>query len=55
MMFLRTELKRQPEIRPAVVERALSLAADPDYPPMEILFAVAHQILAAPDLSEDES
>ena len=55
MMFLRSELKRQPEIRPAVVARARALAADPNYPPMEIVCAVANQILCAPDLSEDAS
>ena len=54
-MFLRAELKRQPEVRPAVIVHARALAADPDYPPMEIMFAVAQQILAAPDLSEDAS
>lgn len=53
--FLRSELQRQPEIRPEVVERARALAADPDYPPREILRNVAQQILSSPDLSEDES
>lgn len=53
--FLRAELGRQPEIRPEVVERARALAADPNYPPTEILRNVAQQILASPDLSEDES
>jgi hypothetical protein len=53
--FLRAELGRQPEIRPEVVERARALAADPDYPPREILQNVAQQILNSPDLSEDES
>ena len=55
MMFLRSELIRQPEIRPDVVARARALAADPNYPPMETLRAVALQILRAPDLSEDDS
>ena len=53
--FLRAELKRQPEVRPEVVARARALAADPNYPPMEALRKVAEQILASPDLSEDES
>jgi hypothetical protein len=53
--FLRSELERQPEIRPEVVERARALAADPSYPPVEIMRHVASQILAAPDLSEDQS
>jgi hypothetical protein len=55
VVHLRSELRRQPEIRPEVVARAKALAADPNYPPMEVLRAVAQQILAAPDLSEDES
>jgi hypothetical protein len=53
--FLRAELQRQPEIRPEVVARAQRLAADPNYPSPEIMKKVASQILAAPDLSEDES
>lgn len=53
--FLRGALQRQPEIRPEVVERARALAADPNYPPREVMRAVAQQILQAPDLSEDES
>ena len=52
---LRASLARNPEIRPAVVARAQALAADPDYPSVGILKRVAQQILAAPDLSEDES
>lgn len=53
--FLRTELQRQPEIRPEVVARAMELAEDPSYPPMEVLREVASQILRSPDLTEDES
>lgn len=53
--FLRSELERQPEIRPEVVERARALAADPNYPPMDVLRNVAEQILNSPDLSEDQS
>lgn len=53
--FLRAELERQPEIRPEVVERARALAADPSYPPVEVLRHVAEQILNSPDLSEDRS
>lgn len=52
---LRTELARQPEVRPEVVARAKELAADPTYPPSAIVRAVALQILAAPDLSEAQS
>lgn len=50
--FLRSELERQPEVRPEVVERARGLAADTSYPPPAVLQHVATQILAAPDLSE---
>ena len=53
--FLRSELQRQPEIRPEVVERARALAADPSYPSHAVLREVAQQILKSPDLSEDES
>jgi hypothetical protein len=53
--FLRAELQRQPEIRPEVVARARQLAADPNYPSPKILKNVARQILASPDLSEDQS
>jgi hypothetical protein len=53
--FLRSELQRQPEIRPEVVARARLLAADPNYPPAAVLKKVAEQILRSPDLSEDES
>ena len=53
--FLRSELARQPEIRPEVVARAKALADDPNYPSPEICSKVAQQILAAPDLSEDQS
>jgi hypothetical protein len=53
--FLHAELQRQPAIRPEVVARASALAADPNYPPLEALRSVAKQILASPDLSEDES
>ncbi len=51
--FLRAELQRQPEIRPEVVARARVLAADPNYPPIEVLRTVAGQILGSPDRSED--
>jgi hypothetical protein len=53
--FLQAALERQPEIRPEVVERARALAADPNYPPREVIQHVAQQILHSPDLSEDES
>lgn len=53
--FLQGELKRQPEVRPEVVERARGLAADATYPPVEVSRHVASLILASPDLSEDQS
>jgi hypothetical protein len=53
--FLRSELQRQPEVRPEVVERARGLAADASYPPFEVAQHVATQILASPDLSEDQT
>jgi hypothetical protein len=51
--FLRSELQRQPEVRPEVVERARGLAADSSYPPIEVSRHVAAQIIASPDLSEE--
>lgn len=53
--FLRAELERQPAVRPEVVERAKALAADPNYPSVEVMRDVAQKILASPDLSEIES
>ncbi len=53
--FLRAELQRQPEVRPEVVERARSLASDPNYPSFDTLKKVGEIILNAPDLSEDQS
>ena len=54
MSLLRSELIRQPEIRPEVVARGRMLAADPDYPRMDDLRVVAQQILRSRDLSEDD-
>lgn len=54
-VFLRSELKRQPEVRPEVVARARALASNPDYPSFDILRRVADQILRSPDLSEEMS
>lgn len=53
--FLRSELQRQPEVRPEVVERARALASDSNYPSREVLSKVGEMILRTPDLSEDES
>jgi hypothetical protein len=53
--FLKSVLVSQPEVRPEVVARARALAADPSYPSVSIMRSVASQVLAAPDLSDDES
>jgi hypothetical protein len=53
--LLRAALVRTPEIRPDVVARAREIASDPSYPPLAIVRLIAQQILASPDLSEDQS
>lgn len=53
--YLREALARQPEIRPEVVERGRNLAADPNYPSIEILKQVSAVILATPDLTDVKS
>ncbi len=53
--FLRAELARQPAVRADVVARARMLAADPAYPPLDVLAAVAVTILASPDPGLDEA
>ena len=50
--FLKAELNRRPAVRPDMVARARALAADPNYPPADLLRKVAEQILNSPDLSE---
>lgn len=52
---LRQALLRQPEIRPEVVERGRMLAADTNYPSSDILRQIGGLLLAAPDLSEDNT
>jgi hypothetical protein len=52
---LQAALAGQPEVRPGVVARGLALASDPDYPPTSVIRSVADQILASPDLTEDQS
>lgn len=52
---LKAALEAQPEIRPEVVARAKALAADPNYPPADVLRQVAAQVLRSPDLTEDAS
>jgi hypothetical protein len=53
--LLQNALQRQPEIRPEVVARARALASEPGYPPTAVVRMIAQQILASPDLSDDES
>ena len=53
--FLRMQLQKQPAVRAEVIARAKALAADPNYPPVEVMRKVAEQILNSPDLSEDMS
>ena len=53
--LLRNALASQPEIRPEVVERGRALAADPSWPPHEVLRRVSEIIIRAPDLTEDVS
>jgi hypothetical protein len=53
--YLRGALERQPAIRPEVVERARALASDPSYPSLPVIKRIAEQIVASPDLSEDQS
>lgn len=52
---LNQALSGQPEVRSEVVARARALAADPSYPPPDVIRRVGEMILAAPDLSEDVS
>jgi hypothetical protein len=52
---LQAALAQQPEIRPEVVARGLKLAADPNYPPPEVIDHLAGLIVNSPDLSEDGS
>jgi hypothetical protein len=52
---LQSALTDQPEVRPEMVERGRALAADPGYPPQSIIGQIASQIMASPDLSEDET
>lgn len=52
---LKAALAAQPEVRADVVQRGLALAADKNYPSVEILRDVASQIVRSPDLTQDES
>jgi hypothetical protein len=52
---LRAALAAHPEIRADVVERGKALAADPNYPSIDILRSVAGKLIASPDLTVDES
>jgi len=50
-----TALDQQMGVRPDVVARARFLAADPDYPPMNVLLNVAAEILASGSSDEKSS
>lgn len=52
---LKAALEAQPEVRPEVVARGKELAADPNYPSMDIIRGIAGQILRSPDLANDNS
>lgn len=45
-------LAREPAIRPEVMARAASLAADPSYPPRNVIDQVARLIVRSPDPAE---
>jgi hypothetical protein len=51
-VHLREALARQPEIRTEVVERAQKLAADENYPSIDVLRQVGVMILTSADLSD---
>jgi len=53
--LLRAKLAGEPEVRPEAVARGRALAADPNYPSLEVVRSVASKILASPDPSEDPS
>lgn len=53
--LLRAALAACPEVRPEMVARGRLLAADPTYPPLEMLRRIGAIILDAPDPSADES
>jgi len=55
VQVLRAALSAQPEIRPEVVARGRALAADPSWPPVEVMKQVSKMILQSPDLTEDVS
>lgn len=52
---LREALAASPEIRPEVVARGQELAADPNYPSIEILRRIGAVLLDSPDLTAEEA
>jgi hypothetical protein len=44
---LKEALMREPAVRPEVIERARQLAADPEYPPADVLAKVAAKFIVA--------
>jgi hypothetical protein len=52
--LLKTKLSSEPGVRPDVVARGRALAADPNYPSMQIIGDVARKIVQSPDPSEEQ-
>ena len=50
---LRGALATHPEVRPEVVARGKALAADPNYPSLDILRSIGAKLIASPDLTDD--
>ena len=53
--MLKAKLSGQPEVRSDAVARGRALAADPNYPSMQIIGDVARKIVQSPDPSEELS
>jgi hypothetical protein len=53
--MLKAKLSSQPEVRSEVVARGRALAADPSYPSVQIISAVARRIVQSPDPSEEQN
>ena len=52
---LHAALQAQPEIRPEVVARGRTLAADPSYPSPEIIKQISERIVRSPDPADEPS
>ncbi len=51
---LREALNNSPEIRPEVVAKGKALAADPNYPPLQIIEGLAKLMVETRDASDSE-